>query len=216
MTARRARWEKTDLIPLFLAKKRRLLQMASQITGCPCLAEDIVQDTMVKLCESGIDERVQCPTAYVFRMVRNLSIDCARRRKKDREFSGPEEDGTELMASCPCPEMQILRCQALRLIVSALQELPERTRHAFQLHRIDGIPQREIASQMRVSPTLVNFMIRDAHNYCRLKLLSNKIDGDLVPQPAGRQPPKARSRRLSSNAVQHPDSEFELQGENGG
>jgi DNA-directed RNA polymerase specialized sigma24 family protein len=71
MTARRARWEKTDLIPLFLAKKRRLLQMASQITGCPCLAEDIVQDTMVKLCESGIDERVQCPTAYVFRMVRN-------------------------------------------------------------------------------------------------------------------------------------------------
>jgi hypothetical protein len=71
--------------------------------------------------------------------------------------------------------------------MAALQELPERTRQAFELHRIDGVPQREIASQMQVSPTLVNFMVRDAHNHCRSKLLSHRIDRDLVPDVAGRQ-----------------------------
>ena len=62
--------------------------------------------------------------------------------------------------------------------------LAERLR-AFEMHRIDGVPQRDIASELRVSPTLVNFMVRDAHNHCRARLLNGEVDGDMVPAPAG-------------------------------
>ena len=186
MTAKPAAWRQDDLIAQFLTHRPRLIKTASRILGCRCLAEDMVQETMLKICESGADEDVQSPAAYLFRMVRNLSIDCVRRRSRERSLTEVEEDGTQLAAPCPCPETTMARCQALRIVMSALQELPERTSHAFQMHRIDGVSQRDIASQLHVSPTLVNFMVRDAHNHCRSKLLSHKIDSELVPAAAGR------------------------------
>ena len=213
MTARRMIWEKNGLIELFQANESRLIQVAQRIVGCRCLAEDIVQDTMVKLCEKGIDEDVQSPAAYLFRMVRNLSIDCARRRMKERGLSDVEE-GVEFSAPCPCPETQMAHCQALRLVMAALQELPERTRHAFEMHRINGVSQRDIATQMHVSPTLVNFMVRDAHNHCRSKLLSHRMDSDLVPEPAGRQAnpaPRLRPSQDDSARITSPKQRKPLQ-----
>ena len=186
MTAKSTVWRRDDLIAVFMTHRPNLIKLASRILGCRCLAEDMVQETMLKICESGVDEDVQTPAAYLFRMVRNLSIDCARRRARERGLAELEEEGTQLAAPCPCPETTMARCQALRIVMSALQELPERTSHAFQMHRIDGVSQRDIASQMHVSPTLVNFMVRDAHNHCRSKLLSHKIDSELVPAAAGR------------------------------
>jgi hypothetical protein len=94
------------------------------------------------------------------------------------------------------------RCQALRIVMGALRELPERTSHVFQMHRIDGVSQRDIASQLLVSPTLVNFMVRDAHNHCRSKLLSHNIDSELVPAAAGKLPRRDRQRPAKCQARQ--------------
>lgn len=178
--------DRNDLLALFLTHQPGLIQAAARIVGCRCLAEDVVQDTMLKIYESGIDDTVKSPAAYLFRMVRNLAIDCMRRRARERGLTEAEEENGEFAAPCPCPETLMAQCQALRLIAAALQELPERTRNVFEMHRLDGVSQRDIATQMRVSPTLVNFMVRDAHNHCRLKLLSQRIDADLMPEPAGK------------------------------
>ena len=177
--------------------------MATRIIGCQCLAEDVVQETMLKICEGGLDPQVKSPAAYLFRMVRNLAIDITRRRARETGLSAMENDGGELAAKCPCPEETMARCQALRIVAAALQELPERTRHAFEKHRIEGVPQKDIASELRVSPTLVNFMVRDAHNHCRARLLNGEVDGDMTPKLAGQQSagkksvtePQRRSRR---------------------
>jgi RNA polymerase sigma factor (sigma-70 family) len=191
MAARRARRDSTELITVFMDKRSRLIQLATRIIGCQCLGEDVVQETMLKICEGGIEEEVKSPAAYLFRMVRNLAIDCSRRRSREMGLGAAEEDSGELVAQCPCPEETMARCQALRIVAAALQELPERTRHAFEMHRIEGVSQRDIASELRVSPTLVNFMVRDAHNHCRARLINGEVDGDLVPAPAGRAPAPA-------------------------
>ncbi|MFC6978486.1 sigma factor-like helix-turn-helix DNA-binding protein [Microbulbifer taiwanensis] len=60
----------------------------------------------------------------------------------------------------------------MNLVARALGELPERTRRVFELYRMGGHTQREIAKMLGVSPTLVNFMIRDALNHCRSALES--------------------------------------------
>ncbi len=188
MTARRAGRESNELIGVFMERRSRLIQQATRIIGCQCLAEDVVQETMLKICEGGIDEEIKSPAAYLFRMVRNLAIDCARRRGREMGLASAEDVSGELVAQCPCPEETMARCQALRLVAAALQELPERTRHAFERHRIEGISQRDIAAELQVSPTLVNFMVRDAHNHCRARLVNGEVDGDLLPALAGRQP----------------------------
>jgi RNA polymerase sigma factor (sigma-70 family) len=54
--------------------------------------------------------------------------------------------------------------------MDALDELPERTRSAFELYRSGSYTQREVAQQLGISTTLVNFMIRDARIHCRQSL----------------------------------------------
>ena len=40
-------------------------------------------------------------------------------------------------------------------------------RRAFELYRLGGLTQREVADELGISTTLVNFMIRDALTCCR-------------------------------------------------
>ncbi|WP_368856156.1 sigma factor-like helix-turn-helix DNA-binding protein, partial [Klebsiella pneumoniae] len=47
---------------------------------------------------------------------------------------------------------------------------PKRTHDAFIRLRIEGVPQKDIAEELGVSRTLVNFMIKDAHRYCEQSL----------------------------------------------
>lgn len=74
------------------------------------------------------------------------------------------------------PEIEHEDRQTLEAISSALQTLPERTRYAFEMYRLHGRTQKEIAEELGVSPTLVNFMVRDALIHCR-KTLKGLEDG---------------------------------------
>lgn len=76
------------------------------------------------------------------------------------------DDGLEVPASAGTPESLSVNRQELRIVADALATLPARTRQAFELHRLGGHTQREIAEQFGVSVTLVNFMIRDAMTAC--------------------------------------------------
>ncbi|MCB5362410.1 sigma-70 region 4 domain-containing protein [Pusillimonas sp. CC-YST705] len=49
-----------------------------------------------------------------------------------------------------------------------MEELPERQRETFVLHRFDGLVYEEIAARMHISRALVNKLISQAMAYCRL------------------------------------------------
>ena len=65
------------------------------------------------------------------------------------------------------PETSHINFSTLENIADALTELPSRTRYAFEMYRLHGVQQKDIAKELGVSPTLVNFMIRDALIHCR-------------------------------------------------
>jgi RNA polymerase sigma-70 factor (ECF subfamily) len=62
------------------------------------------------------------------------------------------------------------------MLSSALAQMPERTRYAFEMYKLHGRTQNDIAKDLGVSPTLVNFMVRDALLHCRqaLKRMESK------------------------------------------
>jgi len=62
------------------------------------------------------------------------------------------------------PDAGIDERRLLERIDEILATLPERTRLVFEMYRLHGKTQREIAKVFDVSPTLVNFMIRDVMN----------------------------------------------------
>ena len=156
-----------DLTGLFVAHRSQLRYAAMKIIGTQEQAEDVVQDAYVKVMEMAVMFDIKQPLAYLFQLVRNLAIDRHRRASLESRFFVGEEEGLLAPATNGTPEASAINMQQLRLVADALGKLPERTRRAFELYRLGGHTQREIADQLDVSATLVNFMIRDAMTCCR-------------------------------------------------
>lgn len=160
----------SDLVDIFVAHRAQLCQVATQILGSRDRAEDVVQDAYLKVIEVRAVFVVKQPTAYIFRIVRNLAIDHYRRARLESGVFAAAEEGDHVLSASETPEGISITRQQLSLIACALDKLPERTRRAFELYRMGGHTQRDIAQMLDVSPTLVNFMIRDALNHCRSAL----------------------------------------------
>lgn len=81
-----------------------------------------------------------------------------------------EEDGEHVPSQQGTPEQLAIGRQNLRIVDKVLEGLPDRTRRAFEMHRLTGFTQRDIARRLGVSATWVHFMVReasDALNQCR-------------------------------------------------
>lgn len=157
----------SDLVGIFVTHRIQLCQAATRILGNRDRAEDVVQDAYLKIMEIRSTFDIRQPVAYVFRVVRNLAIDHYRRMSLEATVFAVEEEGQCIVSLSELPETISINRQQLILIARALEELPERTRMVFELYRMGGHTQREIAKMLNVSPTLINFMIRDALDQCR-------------------------------------------------
>lgn len=156
-----------ELADIFVTHRSQLCHVATKILGSRERAEDVVQDAYLKVMEADTVFIVKQPAAYIFRVVRNLAIDHYRRAALESSVFALEEEGHSVLSYAELPETISINRQQLDLVVRALDQLPERTRKVFELYRMNGLTQREIAKMLDVSPTLVNFMIRDALDHCR-------------------------------------------------
>ncbi|WP_026596859.1 sigma-70 family RNA polymerase sigma factor [Methylobacterium sp. 77] len=160
------------LLAALIAEQAGLVAYATQILHDRSSAEDVVQEVVLKLCEEPGAEtlrgrRVEAPLHYLRRMVRNAAIDWARRSIRERCRFVADDQADAVAAPCTCPQDRLEQCQALKAALAALETTSERTRRVFLAHRIDGVPQTVLARENGVSPTLVNFMIRDGTALCR-------------------------------------------------
>lgn len=162
----------SPLLDVFFEQRSRLIGLAAKIIGCRSHAEDIVHEAFMKVDDAADPEQIRSQASYLTRVVRNLSIDHYRRRQFEERLMCHDADSSESPAIFgETPEALVSDQQVLERVSGALADLPERTRYAFEMCRIHGMKQREIAKILGVSPPLVNAMIRDALLHCREKAL---------------------------------------------
>lgn len=154
----------SDLIDALVAYRAALIDLAARIVRCRCRAEDIVQDTVLKVLEADAQEQVRSPASYLFQMVRNRAIDLVRRAEFESCHFMTDEAALLEQDDGITPESALACGQTLTQVADALDRLPQRTRLVFQMHRMEGYTQKEIAARLQVSPTLVNFMVHDARS----------------------------------------------------
>ena len=146
----------------FIEHRERLQEAAQRILGRRHLAEDVLQSAYLRITDSSAHLVIRQPLNYCFQVVRHLAIDYCRRQALEAQFFTSEIEGQAVPAPQLSPERAAMSGQFLSLIDEALARLPSRTRQAFVLYRLEGLTQRAIADRLGVSPTLVNFMIKDA------------------------------------------------------
>jgi RNA polymerase sigma-70 factor (ECF subfamily) len=147
---------------IFVTHRRALVGLAMRILGCPCRAEDVVQDAYIKLCDARGTCPVRHPASYVMQVVRNLALDGYRRQQIENRVFTVEDEAIDVPDRDASPEAQVTARQMIAGMIERLKTLPERTRTVFEMYYFDDCTQREIAQSLGVSTTLVNFMMQDA------------------------------------------------------
>ena len=162
----------TDL-DVYLRHRAALIDHATPIVGCRARAEELVQEAFLRYAaRSGEGERrrsVTHPVAYLYRMVRNLAIDCIRHPDAAMKAADVTTLG-HLAAPTATPEQTALDRDQLRVLAEALAELPERTRRAFDMHRLEGRSLQEVADSLGVSVVRAHQLVKDALRHAAARL----------------------------------------------
>jgi len=146
------------LFQAYVARRDLLVRYFVRVANDAALAEDIVQDLYLKIeaMDDGDGRAIEDATAFLFRMAHNIhrnhirTLDTGRRR--DTAWQSLHRDGAEDAADdAPSAEDEISGRQQLAEFARALEELPERTQTIFRLHKLEGIPQALVASQLGIS-----------------------------------------------------------------
>jgi RNA polymerase sigma factor (sigma-70 family) len=130
-------------------------------TGSPQEAEDLTQETFVRLIGSNTFEDAQTPHAYVFRVASNLLRDRARSTTRLQRFPAlsidalPNPDYEPKLVEGLDPERVLIARENLSEVLACLDELGERTKSIFILFRLEGMKQKGIAAIYGISHSTV-------------------------------------------------------------
>jgi RNA polymerase sigma factor (sigma-70 family) len=147
---------KEDLDARFRAS---LLAYFLRRTGNLQEAEDLTQETFVRLIGSNSFENAEEARAFVFRVASNLLRDRARSATRLRRFptlpiDGADEFEPKLVEDID-PERVLIARESLTEVLACLDELGERTKNIFILFRLEGMRQKGIATFYGVSLSTV-------------------------------------------------------------
>ena len=145
---------RNDVLPL----KNKLFRLALRITLNREEAEDVVQDTMIKVWNAR--ERwqdLESIEAFSLTIARNLSLD--RIKKKENQNDSIENEKIEQPDTASTPSERMIQKDKLDIVRKMIDELPEKQRSCLQLRDIEGKAYREIAEILEITEEQVKVNI---------------------------------------------------------
>lgn len=158
-----------DVLPL----KDTLYRLALRITLDSAEAEDVVQETMIKVWGKRDEwQRIDSMESFCMTICRNLALDKTR-RKGAHDASLDEYDTADTTADihhAANPEEQMVQRDRVRIVRQMVDGLPEKQRTAMQLRDFEGKSYKEIAAVMNISEDLVKVSIFRARQTIKKKI----------------------------------------------
>ena len=155
----------TDILPL----KNDLYRMALRITMNAAEAEDVVQETMMKVWNRRDQwEQIESIEAFCLTICRNLSLDKVRRMDNQTQSLDAAYDPKDLGVSSN-PEEQAIQSDRIRLVRQMISQLPEKQRSCMQLRDMEGKSYKDIAAILDITEEQVKVNIFRARQTIREK-----------------------------------------------
>lgn len=143
-----------------------IYRVAYKFTQNPSDAEDVTQDTCLKLAKAISGYRFEASfTTWLFRLTANTAMDWHRKAYRKRELDWPTE--FDPAVSTPSPEKRALTRELLRMI----ETLPTKLKNAVLLVFRDGLSHRQAAEELGCAESTVSWRVHKAR-----KVLSRMID----------------------------------------
>ncbi len=160
---------------LFHSYHRSLLTYLRGLVKSPHFAEEIAQDTYLRL-HNHIPPTttVKHPRAYLFRTAHNLAMDQLTKQSTEWKYRTHHDIPIETRSPGPSPESITESRERLQLIANAINELPAPCRQAFILNKIHHMPHAEIALHLQVSKSMIEKHLMRALAHCRDRVHDQK------------------------------------------
>ncbi|EHG15747.1 RNA polymerase sigma factor [Prevotella histicola] len=160
---------RNDVLPL----KNELFRLALRITLNRVEAEDIVQDTLIKVWDRRFEwESIDSIEAFSLTVCRNLSLD--RLRKKENSNDSLEDVNIAEPVASSNPQDRMIQEDRVSLVRQIIDSLPEKQRSCMQLRDFEGKSYKEIAQALDITEEQVKVNIFRARQMVKQKYL--KLD----------------------------------------
>ena len=159
--------------------QHRLLRYLMSITGNRATAEDIFQDTWVRVLERGHQYSEQWKfEVWLFSIARHLVIDWSRRKKGDSldALMNPDEGaGFEPAASTASPFDDVLAAESTARMAQVLTRIPAAYREVLMLRFQEDLALEEMANIIKAPLSTVKSRL-----YRGLDALRQEIEGSTI------------------------------------
>ena len=167
---------------IVLATESAVYNLALSILKRKEDAEDVTQETYLRLWRAITDTSIESPKSYILRTARNLALDVIRKNSRhedvdtvvqgaDEEFEIEPED-TDPAARPDLAYLQKMESQAVR---ESINELPTSARELIILRDLEGLPYSEIASVLGIPEGTLKSKLFRARERLRKTILSKNI-----------------------------------------
>jgi len=149
----------------------RVLELAFRTLGHWDLAEDVAQETFLRVYRAAKHYRPQAKfTTWLYRIVVNLCLDEQRRRAKAAApLDSVAPEGLPATNGDPTERKEVAE-----LVRAAVQGLPERQRVAIVLYRYEGLNHAQISEATGWSQSAVESLLVRAYANLRSRLAKVK------------------------------------------
>ncbi|KAF0867250.1 RNA polymerase sigma factor [Pseudomonas sp. LD120] len=158
---------------LYRDHRRWLLGWLRRNVACAQRAEDLSQDTFVRLLGRDGLKAPREPRAFLLAIAKGLLFDHFRRAALEQAYLN------ELMlipeSEHPSPEEQQMILEDLKAIDRLLGKLSSKARMAFLYNRLDGLSHAEIAARLGVSVPRVRQYLAQGIRQCYIALYGEPL-----------------------------------------
>ena len=164
---------RNDVLPL----KNELFRLALRITLCRAEAEDVVQETMIKVWNKRDHwDEIDSIEAFCLTICRNISLDKIKKAENQNQSIEEGHDAPDLSYTSN-PEELAMQRDRIRLIRHLIDHLPEKQRSCMQLRDFEGKSYKEIAQVLGISEEQVKINIFRARQTIKQKYIETEDYG---------------------------------------
>jgi RNA polymerase sigma-70 factor (ECF subfamily) len=142
----------SSIVAVFEAEESGLLRYAIGLVGRRTVAEELVQETFLRLHQCWAE--VENPRAWLYRGVRNLALNHLRDRKPESEI----KDDTAATEDSPPPEV-MGKNEAIGMMRLLLAEMPDADKNLLRLKYHDDLKYQDISQRTGLSVSNVGYRL---------------------------------------------------------
>jgi RNA polymerase sigma factor (sigma-70 family) len=140
--------------------------------------DDVVQESYLRIWRARAGEPIRSAKAFLFQVARRVALNLVRKHRNAPFIDYGDFAVSRVLDDGPNASDALILQERIDLLADALMALPPRCREVVVLHKVKGLPQKEVAAQLGLSERTVESHVRTGVAKCLVFLRTHGLAND--------------------------------------